>query len=454
VVIAHGFAGSQQLMQPYAITLARNGYRAVTFDFAGHGQNTDPFVARIEDQARRLSILRGALESVIDYAVGAPGGDGRVALLGHSMAGDVLVRYAADHRDQVWATVLISPYVSRDAPTIDPRNLLFVFGALEPATLHQMGRDAIAQATGSAAKPGEVYGRPGDGSARAMFLVEGAEHIGVLYARGGLEAALDWLNQAMDRHGDGYLESRAAWLGYLFLGILALAWPLSLLLPRAATAQMGAGLPWRKLWLVALAPAILTPLILRFLPTDYLPILLGDYLALHFGMYGVITALGILIARRGSSRLPTGRVLWSGLVMGTLASLAYATLAIAWPVDRFVTSFFPTTERLGLLLAILPGTLLYFAADGWLVRGLGAARGGGAFTKVAFLLSLLLAVVLNLKGLFFLIIILPAIVAFFLIYGLLGWWIYRSAWHPLVGAIANGFAFAWAVAVTFPVVGA
>ena len=33
VVIAHGFAGSQQLMQPFAETLARNGYIAVTFDF-------------------------------------------------------------------------------------------------------------------------------------------------------------------------------------------------------------------------------------------------------------------------------------------------------------------------------------------------------------------------------------------------------------------------------------
>ena len=36
IVVAHGFAGSQQLMQPIAVTLARNGYIAVTFDFAGH----------------------------------------------------------------------------------------------------------------------------------------------------------------------------------------------------------------------------------------------------------------------------------------------------------------------------------------------------------------------------------------------------------------------------------
>jgi alpha-beta hydrolase superfamily lysophospholipase len=39
VLIAHGFAGSQQLMQPFALTFARNGYIAVTFDLPGRGRN-------------------------------------------------------------------------------------------------------------------------------------------------------------------------------------------------------------------------------------------------------------------------------------------------------------------------------------------------------------------------------------------------------------------------------
>ena len=47
VVIAHGFAGSQQLMLPYALTLARNGYIAVTFDFPGHGRNGLPMAGPI-----------------------------------------------------------------------------------------------------------------------------------------------------------------------------------------------------------------------------------------------------------------------------------------------------------------------------------------------------------------------------------------------------------------------
>ncbi len=99
VVIAHGFAGSQQLTQPYAVTLARNGYLAVTFDFPGHGRNPEPFVARLEDEDRRVGVLLRAFEQVAGFAAGPPGANGRLALLGHSMAGDVLLCYATTHRD-------------------------------------------------------------------------------------------------------------------------------------------------------------------------------------------------------------------------------------------------------------------------------------------------------------------------------------------------------------------
>ena len=465
-IIAHGFAGSQQLMQPYAVTLARNGYVAVTFDFPGHGRNPQPFVARIEDEARRVGVLLGALEQVTAFAAGLPGGDGRLALLGHSMAGDVLLRYATAHRDQVVASVLISPYMSATAPKTEPRNLLFVFGALEPEMLHQAGREAIVAASdgqladAAAVEPGVTYGDLADGSARRLVLAPGVEHIGVLYGQGGIGAALEWLNLAFGRAGDGFIDSRGQALGLLFLGIVALAWPLSRWLPRAATQPMGAGLGWRRLLPVAILPAVLTPLILRFVPSDYLPILLGDYLALHFGVYGLVTLAGLRLAllSQGTGAAPAGgsvapgRVLWPGLAIGTVAASAYLTLAVALPLDHYVTAFLPGAGRIGLVLGILPGTLAYFAADAWLTQGQGSPRLAPLLTKALFLLSLLGAVALNLSQLFFLIIIVPAILVFFLLYGLVGGWIYHRTRHPLVGALAIGLAFAWSIAVTFPVV--
>lgn len=452
VVIGHGFAGSQQLMQPYAVTLARNGYLAVTFDFPGHGRNTAPFVANIQDQDKRIGVLLGALDAVVGFATELPGTDGRLALLGHSMAGDVLLREAAARRDQVSGSVLVSPYIAEDAPKTEPRDLLLVYGALEPGMLHQLGRDAITAATGETVQTGVTYGDLADGSARRLVLAPGVEHIGVLYGQTGIGAALDWLNQVFNRSGGGFIDDRGGSLALLFLGIFALAWPLARLLPRAATRPLGAGLGWRRFWPVAILPTVLTPLILRPLPYDYLPILLGDYLALHFGVYGLLTAVGLWMTRRGRSFPRPGRALWPGLVIGTLAACAYLSLAIGIPIDRYFTSFLPSADRVWLMLGILPGTWLYFAADGWLTRGRGAPCPAPVITKLLFLVSLLAAVALNLNELFFLIIIVPAILVFFLLYGLVGGWIYRRTWHPLVGALAVGLAIAWAIALTFPIV--
>ena len=57
VVIAHGFAGSRQLMQPIQLTLARAGYITVSYDLEGHGRNPQPMrgdVTEIEGTTRFL----------------------------------------------------------------------------------------------------------------------------------------------------------------------------------------------------------------------------------------------------------------------------------------------------------------------------------------------------------------------------------------------------------------
>ena len=99
------------------------------------------------------------------------------------------------------------------------------------------------------------------------------------------------------------------------------------------------------------------------------------------------------------------------------------------------------------------GTSLYFLTDEWLTRGAGAARGGYAFSKACFLASLLGAVALNPTKLFFLIIIVPVILVLFVVYGLVNRWIYRRVNDPRAAALGAAAALAWAIAVTFPIVG-
>jgi hypothetical protein len=117
-----------------------------------------------------------------------------------------------------------------------------------------------------------------------------------------------------------------------------------------------------------------------------------------------------------------------------------------------VFSFLPTPERLSLIAAVACGTLPYFVADEWLTRGSNSRPGAYALTKFCFLLSLAIAVALNPEKLFFLVIIVPAILLLFLAFGLVSRWTYAATHHPLPGALANAVIFAWAIAVTFPMI--
>ena len=87
-------------------------------------------------------------------------------------------------------------------------------------------------------------------------------------------------------------------------------------------------------------PALLTPLILWKLPTDFLPILLGDYLALHFLLYGALTAAATiyLMPHARISPRTTG---WKSIAIAAACVAAYNIIAFGLPIDAYVFSFLP-----------------------------------------------------------------------------------------------------------------
>jgi dienelactone hydrolase len=464
VLIAHGFAGSQQLMQPFALTLARNGYVAITFDFPGHGRNAAPMSGGLANQNESLRVLLKAMDEMGAYAgrlagTGAGNGPGRYAVVGHSMASDIIVRHAQTH-PAVQASVgvsLFAPSITATTPADSPRNLLVIDGGLEPQVMADEALRVVGGVAGPAAAQDVTYGRFADGTARRATLSPGVEHIGVLYSAHTLGESLAWLDQAFGRppaHRP-FIDARGPWLGLLLLGIVALAWPLSQRLPRAAGQEPP--LPgeqprpgwraWRRQLALALLPAVLTPLLLWKLPTDVLPLLLGDYLALHFVLYGVLTLAGLAWAGR---RLPHANA--AALAGAIVLTSAWALLSIGVPVDRYVFNVSPEAVRLPLIALMFASALPYFLADEWFTRGAGAAPGAYVVTKLCFLLSLVGAIALNPQRLFFLAIIVPAILLLFVVYGLFSRWIGRASGHPAVAAVANALAFGAFIAVTFPLV--
>ncbi len=482
VVVAHGFAGSQRLMEPFALHLAGRGYVVLTYDVVGHGRHPRPMTGDLGDQEGTPVVLIRQTREVVDHALTLPGVDGRLAIVGHSMATNILVRFAqedAQEDDRVAAMVGVSMF----APTIEPGspvNLLAIVGGLE-GRLETEARRAVAMVAGTdpeAIEPFVTYGdmmAMGDaatggrstGGARRLAVSPRVEHVGVLYSRTTLEETGDWLDAVFEREPAGVREAaggpapdraliRGRWIALLLAATFVLAWPLAGWLPRVGATARGASASWRRLVVVAGIPALLTPLLLALVPTNFLPVVVGDYVAVHFGTFGLLAGL-LLWWTGGRPSLPA-MVEAAGLADGGAARIALGAglmilgflVLLAWPLDRFFTAFFPVAERIPLLLSVLVGTVPYFVTDEWLTRGEGARRGAYAFTKLLFLLSLGLAVALDFSSLFFLLIIVPVILIFFVVHGLFSRWIFRRTGSPLVAGLGNAVAFAWALAVTFP----
>ncbi|MEO1593958.1 MAG: alpha/beta fold hydrolase [Pseudomonadota bacterium] len=445
VIIAHGFAGSQQLMQPFAVTLAKSGYVAVTFDFYGHGRNLRALagdVTEVEGATRELVVQMG---EVVDWARRLPGTGRGLSLLGHSMASDVVVRYAQqDLRvDGTVAVSMFSPAVTADSPG----NLLVIVGGLE-RFLKQEALRVLGLVTDDPVA-GVTVGDFDEGTARRVAVAGGVEHVGVLYSVESMREASQWLNTMNRMHPPTYADARGLAIVLLVLGIVLLAWPLSRVLPTVSEPAAGAALHWKQLLPAALIPAIGTPLLLAPFPADFLGVLVGGYLAVHFLVYGVLTALCLWWLGRGRVG-PKRTTNWVALGVAAVAATAYVAGVVAWFMDAQVTSFAITPPRVPIALTMFAGTLCYFLTDEWLTRGAGHARGGHLFTRFCFLLSLGLAVALSFEDLFFLVIIAGIIVIYFFVYGLFSRWIYSATGHPAVSALANAVAFAWALAAVFP----
>ncbi len=463
VVIAHGFSGSQQLMQSFALTFARNGYTAVTFDFAGHGRNPTPLTGSITDETGATRTLQSELARVVGYARGL--GDGRLAVLGHSMASDVVVRLANDD-PTLAATIAVSMFSPAVTATA-PRNLLVIVGDWEGMLKEEALRAVGLSITPTSPVAGVTYGDLAVGTGRRAAFSPHVEHASVLFSQASMREAATWLDQTFTiaRPTPLQLDGRGPWILLLIAAVVALARPLSQLLPRVVATPVGAGLAWRQYSIALIVPMLATPVLLRVLPTHFLPVLVADYLAAHFAVYGLLTALclyGIKASdvrhgstpgravERGAGSVVSPSVSYPAMAVASLAMIAFGFVGLVWPINQFVTSFVPGLERIAIVLAMLVGTLIYFLSDEWLTRGVGAARGAYLASKAAFLSSLGLAVALDFERLFFLVIIIPVIVLFFAVYGLLSRWAYRQTGHPFVGGLANAFAFAWAIGVTFP----
>jgi len=431
VVVAHGFAGSRQMMQAYGHDLARAGYRVWAFDFLGHGRHPVPMSGDVNSIDGTTRLLIEQTRAVVGAALTAEGWEGEAALLGHSMATDIIIRTAIDD-PRIGPVVAISAFSKAVTGTV-PENLLLITGAWEPG-LRGFARDAVAMVD-----PGKGEGdtaRNADVIRRAV-VAPLAEHVAVLHSRTGRAEAVAWLDSAYGRARDIAVRATGPWFMALMVAIVALAAPLSRLLPERAPPVPGALSPGRFALAVGV-PALIAPLLAVQVETRLLPVLVADYLALHLVIYGLCQlALLWWFGRRPEALRP----------VAVLALLAWGLGVFGFALDRYGANFWPTPERLTIIAALCLGALPFMLGDALLAHG--ATLWQRITARLGFLLSLALAVLLDTERLFFLAMIAPVILLFFLIFGLMGRWVAARAGAVSAG-VALGLILAWALGVSFP----
>ncbi|MEL7099306.1 MAG: alpha/beta fold hydrolase [Pseudomonadota bacterium] len=409
VLVAHGFAGSRQMMEAISLTLARAGHRVVAFDYLGHGRHAgllSPDVTRIT----------GTTQDLVDQTLAlAP--DGPVALVGHSMATDVAIRAAAALED-VRGVAVISMYSEAVTPRF-PQRLLIVSGAQEGrlrAVALEAGRQVAPMQEGETVAQGDI--------ARRVVVAPLVGHVGVLWSGTTSAEIAAWLG------AEAAPVRTGPWIAAL-LGALVLAfWPLAGFLPQAAP-QSTPGL--RQ----AIGAAIAGALAAGAAGLSGLPMLgLAGFggLALAMVAFGLVA---LIILQPGDPRRG-----W-----GAGAALLVWGLVFALALDRYGAAFVPTGPRLDLMQWLLAPAMLFALADRALVAGRGTlAR---AALRVPLLGALLGVMVMEAGTMGLLFTVLPVLVLFWAVYGSMARWVEaRAGWGA--PALGLGVILAWSIAASTP----
>lgn len=231
ILIAHGFAGSKQLMYGYGYTLARNGYGVLLLDFDGHGANAAPFskskLQKNFDTA--LTVFRRQPEVAPD----------EIGVLGHSMGSRVVMVGGIEQSKTISAVVAISPTAASVTPS-KPRNLQLQAGEWEH-TFVQQSADLLKRAGG-------LNANLENGEGRSRVIVPQAEHILILFKDRSHQAALQWFNAVFHQTSEHpeYRDRRMAWYSLHLFGWLLLLWVISPLLNYAQVRSLVRARPLRS----------------------------------------------------------------------------------------------------------------------------------------------------------------------------------------------------------------
>ena len=426
VLVAHGFAGSKQLMSGYAQVLAHAGYAVMLWDFSGHGANTTP--------------LEGSLQKDLDIAYKAlleqPGVDPTsLALLGHSMGSGAVMSAGISNAERFAATIAISPTGAVVTPQV-PHNLQLQAGGWEGRFITNAQR-LLKEAGGESKNLSQ-------GRGRSLVIVPNAEHITILFRDVSHQAARRWLDATFGvQSTSSYVDRRMVWYGlHLLAWLMVLGSVAPIALSSSVDSMKVPPRSWGGLLLLApLAASGFLTLVSREIEIQGLGgLLVGGAVGIWFFVAGLVW-LSVLF------RLPrlTVRAVGLGVGLFVLLWVAFGAMAqVVW------LQWWLIPARLQLWPLLTLACLPWFLASGVAQQGVGVGRrmlwwlGQSAALVGGFLLTLQL-----LPQLSFIFLLLPLFPIFMALFSFAAAML-KDAWSYALG---SALFFGWVLAAAFPLAG-
>jgi pimeloyl-ACP methyl ester carboxylesterase len=392
ILVGHGFAGSKLLMRGFSLSLAHAGYTVVAWDFDGHGTNPQPYPLRYASEVlleNAEAALRAAQSA--GYASGS-----EIAILGHSMGSGVALDYGVDH-PETQATIAVSPIRRKVTPDF-PRNLLLLAGSLE--------REFVETAEELLMEAGGAGNDPENGTGRALIVIDGVEHISILFDPDSHAAARAWLDRVFGPQPDAmpYVDRRILWYGLGIFAALLAGWGLSPLVVVREDVERKLLPLWRRVMPPvggALAATALLALIngLGINTKRTLGLIVGGYLLTWFSLAGLIGLSMLKFRIPPPSRRSIAGGVFAFLILWVGVGLSANLVWVPW---------LPVVKRLLLWPFAVLLTLPWFVCIGESLRGQGIMQRSLAWlVHSALLVAGFIASLFVIPGLGVLVLVLP-----------------------------------------------
>ncbi len=425
VLVAHGFAGSKQLMLGYAHVLAHGGYAVMLWDFAGHAANAAPLGGLSLQQDLDVAYAALIEQSEVDPA--------RLALLGHSMGSGAVMSAGIRDVNRFGATVAISPTGAQVTPST-PRNLLLQAGSWEGGFVRNAQR-LLAAAGGE-------NENLADGKGRSLLIIPNAEHITILFRNASHQAALNWLNATFGiSNSSNYVDRRMIWYGLHLLGWLMLLGAVAPVLTVPATDTEVKLHPLRRWGGLLLAPLVaggVLTWVSRVVQIQNLGGLqVGGAVGIWFFLAGIVWLSVLFCLPR-----PTVKAVGLGVALFVLFWIAFGAIAqLVWLQWWLI----PVRLRLWPLLSL--ACFPWFFASGIAQQGVGKVKRVGWWLGQSMALVggfvLVLYLVPELGFIFLLLPLFPPLMAIFSLSATL----LNEVWGYALG---SALFFGWMIAAAFP----